>query len=363
MNLHHIEQELEYLIKAMPENPGAIVAILSEPVKPFAERLARQFKDSTIFAQISDARELNLTAEIGNPSNVKAALSAHLDLMGDEVADAVVLRSSGYEGKERLLNLIRDSAAHLKTGGRIYLVTHKNRGARGHQAMIEEVCGNSEILNKGGGGIRILAGTRKDAPQSVSTSSQPAIEEMILGQPYIFQTHEAVFSKKRVDIGTRFLLESLPVYSAKNILDLGCGYGVIGIVLAKRFPEAHVTLSDVDLKSVDLARTNIRLNRVEDQTTVMLSDGLKQMPNAKFDLVVTHFPLHIPRAELKRILTETRGSLIGGGRLCGVALKSYDVRPTIQAVFGNVEVIAEPNSSSEQDDYRVLCARKLKATD
>ena len=362
MNLQYTKQEIQYLLECIPKNPGKIIAIMSEPAKPFAEKLAGQFKDSTIYIQISDARDLNLVQEIGNPSHVRVGLSGSLDFMGDDIANIVVIRSSGYEGKERLLSMLRDSAAHLKQDGKLYLVTHKKRGARGHKEMIEEVFGNCEILNKGGGGIRILAGTKREESESVAVSSGLIIEETILGKPYYFRTNQTVFSKNRIDIGTRFFLESLPVDSATRILDLGCGYGVIGILLAQRFPKAHVTLSDVNLNAIELTRINTKLNKVEDNTTVVLSDGLKQLQNAKFDLVVTHFPLHIPRVELRRILTEARNCLIDGGQLYGVALKSYDVRPTIQAVFGNVKVIAETDSLGEPFDYRVIGATKSKMT-
>ena len=78
-----------------------------------------------------------------------------------------------------------------------------------------------------------------------------------------FQTDAGVFSKGEVDTGTRLLLEALPEKMDGDILDLGCGWGVIGISIAKNWPETRVTMADVNTRALDLSRENAKRNWAE----------------------------------------------------------------------------------------------------
>ncbi len=77
-----------------------------------------------------------------------------------------------------------------------------------------------------------------------------------------FLTASSVFSKKRVDLGTRLLIESMVLPKEGCVLDIGCGYGAVGIVAAALNPKLRVVMTDVNIRAVRLARKNIELNKI-----------------------------------------------------------------------------------------------------
>lgn len=109
----------------------------------------------------------------------------------------------------------------------------------------------------------------------------------LLGQTLKFTTEPGVFSRQRVDYGTISLLKAaqtvLPQQKPLAILDLGCGYGPVGITLAKLLPQAKITLSDVSTRALRLARTNAKHNQVLPQLTFCRSDGYQQLTAQHFD--------------------------------------------------------------------------------
>src|SRR5262245_33008562 len=112
------------------------------------------------------------------------------------------------------------------------------------------------------------------------------------GQVFGFDVAHMLFSSFDVDDGTDLLLRTLQVAPPRTILDLGCGCGVIGIVLARFFPAAAVTLVDRDLLAVRYARHNAALNEVQ-RVQVLGSVGLEDVPQLPFDLVVSNIPAKI----------------------------------------------------------------------
>jgi 16S rRNA (guanine1207-N2)-methyltransferase len=149
------------------------------------------------------------------------------------------------------------------------------------------------------------------------------------------------------------------IAGAQTILDLGCGYGVIGIVTATSHPSSKVFLVDVDAQAVRAARLNAQLNGCERNTQILVSDGLRAVATVTFDLILSHFPLHIPKEDQVRLLSEARDALRPGGRLCLVALVAYDLRFLMKSVFGNVTVIADTSYKEDNSErYRVLCSAK-----
>jgi 16S rRNA G1207 methylase RsmC len=112
------------------------------------------------------------------------------------------------------------------------------------------------------------------------------------GHGFVFDVAHTLFSSYQIDEGTDLLLRMIDVAPPRTILDMGCGCGVIGIVLAKRFPDAQVILSDRDLLAVRYARHNAALNDVSN-VTVVGSVGLEQIPEGQFDLIVANIPAKI----------------------------------------------------------------------
>ncbi|HET7232361.1 MAG TPA: methyltransferase [Longimicrobium sp.] len=340
----------------MGDHPGALV-----------EALAERFPGA-IRVMATSALDLSLAGQL--PPGVQARVSVSVDPPAPGSADLCVIHVSGFEGKDRLRARIALARDALRPGGELYVMTHARRGAESNLAALREVLGEAEVVGRGGGGVRILRGVRRvdDVDSDGSGGSggegeaarggEQVIEAEVLGERFVFRTGESVFSRGRLDLGTRFFLERLDVGGATRLLDIGCGYGPIGIVLARVHPALAVTMVDVEVEAVRFAAANAVENGVAERARVVLSDGLRAIRGETFDLVVTHFPLHIPRPKLQEILTDARDALAPGGRLCGVALNAYDVRPTVQRVFGNVDTLAESDPREYGNAFRVVCARR-----
>jgi 16S rRNA (guanine1207-N2)-methyltransferase len=112
------------------------------------------------------------------------------------------------------------------------------------------------------------------------------------GQSFAFDVAHTLFSSYQIDEGTDLFLRTINVAEPRTILDMGCGCGVIGVVLARRFPQAQVTMIDRDLLAVRYARHNAELNGVSN-ATVLGSVGLEQVPDTQFDLIVSNIPAKI----------------------------------------------------------------------
>lgn len=113
------------------------------------------------------------------------------------------------------------------------------------------------------------------------------------GEQFAFDVGHTLFSSFQVDDGTDLLLRTLePAAPPARILDLGCGVGVIGIALARRYPQASVVLADKDLLAVRYARHNLILNGITN-ATVLGSVGLESVPPGPYDLVVSNIPAKI----------------------------------------------------------------------
>ena len=211
-------------------------------------------------------------------NDVSNELDLLLPTLSPEVRSAAVLGSSSVVIAARLRQALphatvhviaetarefddADAGRHAAVVGEVHAgldgdaLTHTNRGSNGQLAMMKETFTSAEIAARGGGGYRVLTarGTEKvptPAEAPVPTEELTVVVEEILGVQVRFRTNEAVFSKDRLDPGTRLLLETLPDELPGRVVDVGCGYGPMGIVLARRHPEIDVTMLDIDAQAV-----------------------------------------------------------------------------------------------------------------
>ena len=157
-----------------------------------------------------------------------------------------------------------------------------------------------------------------------------------------FQTDAGVFSKGEVDTGTRLLLEALPEKMDGDILDLGCGWGVIGISIAKKWPETRVTMADVNTRALDLSRENAKRNRAE--VTCVESDGMVALEGQTFDAVVTNPPIRAGKQVIYKMFADAAKSLKLGGALYLVIRKQQGAESCmkyLQTIYGNVEKLVK----------------------
>lgn len=166
---------------------------------------------------------------------------------------------------------------------------------------------------------------------------------VIRGLEFTFISDAGVFSKTRVDTGTKLLIESVDFQGAKRVLDLGCGYGPIGIVVAKFMPDSTVTMVDVNGRAVELANLNIQLNNILN-ATVFCGDGFLPIRSEKFDLILTNPPIRAGKAVLYRLIEESVEHLNPGGRFCSVLRTKQGARTyrnQMDTVFANTIELAK----------------------
>jgi len=152
-----------------------------------------------------------------------------------------------------------------------------------------------------------------------ASARRPArITVTIRGRPFIFQTDAGVFSREGLDRGTELLLEAIEVGPCASILDLGCGYGVIGIVAAHLSEGGHVILTDVNERAVALTRANIAANEIRN-AEVRIGDVYAPVDDLVFDHILCNPPIRAGRVIVDRIIAEAPSHLLDGGSLWLVA--------------------------------------------
>ncbi len=169
-------------------------------------------------------------------------------------------------------------------------------------------------------------------------ATHPTIEMDTGSRSLSLRSRHGLFSARALDEGTALLLRELERLPAPTrVLDLGCGYGAIGLTLAARWPNARVAMVDTDIRAVEAAAENIARNQLSN-AHVTLSDGIRALerPSGQFDLVVSNLPAQAGNDALDQLLLDAHDALAGGGALAVVAvngLRKYLQRRLVD-IFG-----------------------------
>lgn len=175
------------------------------------------------------------------------------------------------------------------------------------------------------------------------------------GGGLVLVNHANVFSREKLDIGTRFLLDHLPaVEGPAHVVDLGCGNGVVGLAIAATAPEAHVTFVDESFMAVASAAATYAENLGEDRAATCarfaVGDTLFHLQSGdpiergSIDLVVNNPPFHddhaVGDAIAWQMFTEAHGALAIGGELRVVGNRHLAYHAKLKRIFGNCRVVA-----------------------
>lgn len=174
-------------------------------------------------------------------------------------------------------------------------------------------------------------------------SDRHIIEETLRGRKYKFTTDAGVFSKKGVDFGSKLLIEIMEIGLNDNVLDVGCGYGPIGLSAAAIAASGTVTMVDMNQRALELVRINAQANGITN-IKVLQSDALAAVKHDKFDVVLTNPPIRAGKETVHRIFTEAREALVEGGSLWVVIQKKQGAPSAfvkLEQLFDQVEEITK----------------------
>jgi 16S rRNA (guanine1207-N2)-methyltransferase len=192
---------------------------------------------------------------------------------------------------------------------------------------------------------------------SANPESKPKlglIKASLCGRTFEFITASSVFSKKRVDTGTRLLIESMILPETGAALDVGCGYGVVGITAAALHPALKVVMTDMNMRAVHLAQENVERNKVAN-AEVRCGYLYEPIEDSTFNVVLSNPPVSAGMETVKAIITQApkvmakKGTLqmVIRSKIGGKALPAL-----LEATFGNSDILAR------ESGYRVLTAEK-----
>ncbi|MCP3850352.1 MAG: methyltransferase [Gammaproteobacteria bacterium] len=161
-------------------------------------------------------------------------------------------------------------------------------------------------------------------------------------QPMQFSTTWGLFSPRTIDDGSRLMLDHIKVNRDDNCLDIGCGYGPLGLTIAKLAPEGKTTLVDKDFVAIEYTEKNIKLNRLNNCET-FLSNGLNQVGSRKFNLIVSNIPAKVGNELLSLFMIDALNHLEPGGRFYVVTItgiRKY-IERSFKEVFGNYKKVKQ----------------------
>lgn len=160
----------------------------------------------------------------------------------------------------------------------------------------------------------------------------------LLGQKMTFLTDAGVFSKKIVDFGSQLLLKCLEVNQGETVLDVGCGYGPLGLSLAKAYG-VQATMVDINTRALDLARRNAEKNNAK--ATIFQSNIYEQV-EGHFDHVISNPPIRAGKQVVHEIIEKSKDFLETSGDLTIVIQKKQgapSAKSKMEDVFGNCEIV------------------------
>lgn len=160
---------------------------------------------------------------------------------------------------------------------------------------------------------------------------------------FTFTSGSGVFSKGRIDFGSELLIKSFQMPSVEGgILDFGCGYGAIGIILAKIYPNRNINMIDINERAIELTNKNIEQNNVIN-AQVIHSDGITSLSDQeKFAAIVMNPPIRTGKVKMYELFAQGRHMLLPDGEMWIVIQKkqgAVSAKNYLSEIFSDVAII------------------------
>lgn len=166
--------------------------------------------------------------------------------------------------------------------------------------------------------------------------------------PCTIENLSNVFSRERLDVGTRFFLQYLPEeLKGETVIDLGCGNGVVGLIAAEKYPEAKIIFCDESYMAVEAARRTFERSGFNNSTEYFVTNGLQGIKDASADLILNNPPFHqqhVVGTEIALVMfKDAKRVLKKGGELRIVGNRHLGYHISLKKIFGNCELVAGNN--------------------
>jgi 16S rRNA (guanine1207-N2)-methyltransferase len=162
------------------------------------------------------------------------------------------------------------------------------------------------------------------------------------GLDFHFNSTWGLFSPRSVDGGTHLLVNQIEINEGDACLDMGCGYGVVGIVMAGLSKTGSVYMVDKDFVAVKYSEVNVKRNHAAN-CKVIMSNVFSHVPQLRFDVIASNLPANVGKELLKIILLESKGHLKPSGKLYVVTisgLREY-IKRQFSEIFGNYRKVKQ----------------------
>ena len=313
----------------------------------------------------SDIRAIRVAQEnlrVNDVSNAHVVLDHTLDRFPAGYFTTITLNPPVEEGTETIFEMIERAQQKMRLGGSFFLVAKVRKGAKSYMRKLEETIGPARVIKRSGGYWLMKA---ERSPMCTADAVdlkayEHAVETQLRGRKYRFKTRAGTFSRKDIDEGTRLLIESVDVRPMNSVIDIGCGYGPIGIAAAHMASVGRVVMVDSNVRAVECAAYNIESYHLHHackngrpRVEAVLGDRFDTVPGERFDRVLSNPPFHAGIDVLYPLVDEAYAHLRFHGRMYLVLMRYVGLRRHIQKIFGNCETVAS------EGNYTILMAERM----
>jgi 16S rRNA (guanine1207-N2)-methyltransferase len=326
--------------------------------------LCNQISNDILFILDIDQVALNCTERTLQVNGIRNYLiSTEISLLPQAANTFSLIALDIPKGRKLARHWLVESYFLLKTGGELFIAGANTEGIQSIIKDAQELFGNAVIVGYKKGNRCALVrkeGNRDELPEwslepGITPGTWITINISIKGKELTFFSLPGIFSHDRLDEGTGLLLETIDFPSSSRILDVGCGYGIVGLYAAAQVPTSEIDLVDSNRLAIAASQKNLSVNKLEN-VKIISSDLLDRIQEYRYHLIVSNPPFHAGKEINYSITTaflhQAFQALEPEGQLVIVANQFIRYDYLMRKVFGNSRKMAQTNR------FHILTATK-----
>jgi len=352
----------QLLVEQVKIDPDDSILLLGSSQAALAVHLARQLKHGNLVIHDHNYTALEmtrLTLEANRVSSFQILPAVELPAESEHAFSKVIIQIP--KGRQIIRRWLVQAYQALKTGGKVFIAGANAAGIQSTIKDAEALFGNGRILGykKGNRVAEFIKDTKTVSPEwselpGIAPGTWVSFDIYLNDHPFSVRSLPGVFSYDRLDAGTEMLLQATCITPGDEILDVGCGNGIIGTYAAAR-DAGLVHMVDNNLLAIASARETLAVNHVRN-AKVFTGDLLEPVGSQKYNLILSNPPFHagfeVNYQITLAMISQSSQSLLPGGRLIIVANRFIRYTDLIRDIFGNVSIL------KESEKYHVLSGLK-----